>query len=106
MNRRWMGCDNDQSTIRESQKRRKNQAEANPNSYAFGDSDALNGFPVVRSSTYPTFFISYARVDSEKYIDQLCDRLREDYLYFWRDKDSIPGGTEWNKERSEEHTSE
>jgi DNA modification methylase len=98
MKRRWIGCDNDIDAIVDSRKRLQNQASITTTNYEFGNDDKLNNFPVVRSSAYPTFFISYARIDSEEYVDPLCKRLREDYIYFWRDKDSIPGGSNWKAE--------
>jgi DNA modification methylase len=95
---RWIGCDNDENAIIYSRKRLENQAEITSNSYEFRNSDTLKDFDVVRSSVYPTFFISYARVDSEKYVDPFCESLRQDYIYFWRDKESIPGGANWKNE--------
>ncbi|MBK8032215.1 MAG: TIR domain-containing protein [Chloroflexi bacterium] len=91
-------CDKDEKAIADSQKNLARYNATVPHEFRCETQEQLKSFPVERSSVYPTFFISYARADSEKYVDDLCRAMREEYIYLWRDKDSIPGGSEWRKE--------
>lgn len=98
LGRRWIGCDKYKTQFDYSRSRLAKEAAVSANGYKVSDRYKLGRLPIVRSSIYPTFFISYKREDAEQFVEPLCEKLHKDYIYFWRDVKSIPGGSRWEQE--------
>lgn len=101
LNRRWIGCDKEDAAVQSTIERFETELPDILGSFIVGDVNALDKFEIFRSSVYPTFFISYKREDAEQYVNPLCKKLSDDYIYFWRDTENIPGGADWERKLNE-----
>jgi hypothetical protein len=100
LGRRWVGSDTASDAYNKALDRLHAECSLGAGAdYLAGDAHVLHSrFPIIHSSTYRRFFISYSRKDAEEFAVPLSRELREAGLDLWRDAQSIPVGADWERE--------
>lgn len=97
--RLWVGCDLDRDAYLKAITRLESELQLIPErDYQTGDSTTIAAkYPVVRSSAFDKYFISYKREDMDNFVRPFCAKLDRQKIDYWLDQQDIQVGDRWQE---------